>query len=233
MKNFTLDGRLTSAAKFVRQGARFADIGTDHAYLPIFLLREGIIDYAVCSDINEGPLDSARENARLAGVFEKTDFTLANGADALRDKNITDVAVCGMGGELIADIVTRAEFLRKTGIRLILQPMSKFAELRRTLYSLGYSVIDEEYSSAVGKLYVTLCAEYTADVRTVSDEVAEFGEERFLKLKSPDQIEFLKRKRDALKRAALGKELGGESSEKERRLYEYVNEILNCGGRKK
>ena len=91
MRNFTLDGRLSSAAKFVRQGARFADIGTDHAYLPIFLLRSGRIDYAFASDINDGPLASAIENAREAGVYSKMEFALADGLDAIRDTDITDI----------------------------------------------------------------------------------------------------------------------------------------------
>ena len=73
-----LNPRLMTAAEFVRQGARFADVGTDHAYLPIFLLSEGKISHAVCSDINEGPLASAVANAREAGLYEKMDFVLTN-----------------------------------------------------------------------------------------------------------------------------------------------------------
>lgn len=226
MKNFTLDGRLSSAAKFVRQGARFADIGTDHAYLPIFLLTSGRIDYAVCSDINEGPLESAKENARERGVYEKIDFTLANGADALIDKDITDVAVCGMGGELIAEIVRRAEFFRKKEIRLILQPMSKFSHLRRELASMGYETEDEEYSESQGKLYVTLCAYYTGNIRSISDAEAEFGKKEFLTSPSGIKRDFLLRRAEALRRAAEGKETGGEDAAAERTLYNYVNEIL-------
>ena len=226
MRNFTLDGRLSSAAKFVRQGARFADIGTDHAYLPIFLLESGRIDYAVCSDINEGPLASARENAREAGVFDKIDFTLANGADALRDKSVTDVAVCGMGGELIADIIGRADFLRKGEVRLILQPMSKFSSLRRELALLGYETEAEEYSASQGKFYLTICASYSGEAREIDETEAEFGKEKFLTDISGAKRDFLTRRRDALKRAALGKQAGGENAESENRLYAYINDIL-------
>lgn len=226
MKNFTLDGRLSSAAKFVRQGARFADIGTDHAYLPIFLLKSGIIDYAVCSDINEGPLASARENAREAGVFEKIDFTLANGADALTDKSITDVAICGMGGELIAEIVARAPHLRKKEIRLILQPMSKLAPLRRELCGLGFEIIDEQCSSSAGKLYITMCAEYKGIERYIDEMEAEFGSEKFLYEIDEYKKEFLIRKAHALQRAASGKAEGGEADSAESRLYSYIKDVL-------
>ena len=226
MRNFTLDGRLSSAAKFVRQGARFADIGTDHAYLPIFLLESGRIDYAVCSDINEGPLASARENAREAGVFDRIDFTLANGADALCDKEITDVAVCGMGGELIADIITRADFLRKSEVRLILQPMSKFSSLRRALALLGYETEAEEYSASQGKFYLTICASYSGEVREIDETEAEFGKEKFLTDISGEKREFLERRRDALTKAALGKKKGGEDASDDEELIRYLNNFL-------
>ena len=226
MRNFTLDGRLSSAAKFVLQGARFADIGTDHAYLPIFLLESGRIDYAVCSDINEGPLASARENARTAGVYGKIDFTLANGADALIDKDITDVAICGMGGELIAEIVRRAEFLRNEGVRLILQPMSKFSALRRELALLGYEAEEEEYSASQGKLYLTICASYTGKVKEISDVEAEFGKEEFLTDIWGAKRKFLEKRAAALRRTIAGKDKGGESSCTEKKLYGYLNKIL-------
>ena len=74
MRNFTLDGRLNSAAKFVRQGATFADIGTDHAYLPLFLLAEGKINSAILADINEGPLETAKQNPQDAGLYDKCRF---------------------------------------------------------------------------------------------------------------------------------------------------------------
>ena len=226
MKNFTLDGRLASAAKFVRQGARFADIGTDHAYLPIFLLKSGKIEYAVCSDINEGPLRSARENALIAGVADKIDFTLADGADELFDKNVCDVAVCGMGGELISEIVERAEFFKNSGVRLILQPMSKFAHLRRTLARLGYDTLAEEYSSSQGKFYLTVCATYSGKCRDISEIEAEFGKEEFLTDIRGEMREFLEKRRDALKRAAEGKIKGGIESPTENSLFDYINEIL-------
>ena len=107
MKEINISPRLLSAADFVRQDAILADIGTDHAYLPLFLLSEGRIKKAFCSDVNEGPLASARANADAAGLLDRVEFTLADGADALSGRGITDYAICGMGGELISDIVSR------------------------------------------------------------------------------------------------------------------------------
>ena len=93
-----INARLLSAAELTRQDATFADIGTDHAYLPLFLLDEGRIKYAYCCDINEGPLDSARRNAEERGRLDKCEFILTDGAAVLSGKGITDYAICGMGG---------------------------------------------------------------------------------------------------------------------------------------
>ena len=218
-----LDGRLRSAAKFVRQGAVFADVGTDHAHLPIFLLQSGIATRACLSDINEGPLASARENAREAGLLEKIEFCLTDGASALAGRGITDVAVCGMGGELISRIIEDAAWLKCEGIRLILQPMTRPAHLRRTLARLGFFTVAEDYSSADGKLYVCICAEYNGHPREISDTEAEIGAIYSENDNNNLQINYLEAKKRALLRAAEGKRLGGQIPSAEEELIAAID----------
>lgn len=160
MKTSAPGQRLLSAVKYVRQGARFADVGTDHAYLPIYLLKKGLIASAVLSDINKGPLASAKENAADADVTDRVELVLCDGAAALADKRITDMAIFGMGGELIAQIIENAPFLKTERVRLILQPMSKHEHLCEYLMKSGFSIIGETYTSEGGKFYRTLCAEF-------------------------------------------------------------------------
>ena len=171
----TISKRLLSAAEFVRQGAYFADIGTDHAYLPIFLLKSGKIPRAVCADINQGPLDSARKNAEAECLSDKMKFFLTDGAAALAGEGVTDYAICGMGGELIAEIIDASEHLKEKGVHLILQPMTKQAHLRRYLAKEGISILSEDYSHEAGRYYLTILAEYCGTVREISDFEAEFG----------------------------------------------------------
>ncbi len=227
MRAFTLGKRLLSASELVRQGAYLADIGTDHAYLPLFLLSAGKITHAVCADINKGPLDSARKNAEEAGLSDKLEFVLTNGAEGLSGKEITDYSVCGMGGELIADIIDRSPHLRDSSVRLILQPMSKQAELRKYLAANGFEVTREIYSHDAGKYYLCLSAQYTGEVRSITDIEAEVG---LCNEKTPEYLGYFEAKRRALLKSAGGKAKGGENAEPELLLLREINRILGKQG---
>jgi tRNA (adenine22-N1)-methyltransferase len=223
-----MNPRLLSAAEFVRQGARFADIGTDHAYLPIFLLSEGKISFAVCSDINEGPLASAVANAKEEGLEDRMAFTLADGADELEEYDVSDIAICGMGGELISNIIERAKFLRDDRIRLILQPMTKQEMLRERLYKMGYEIEAESYSTDAGKHYVCMCAKYTGVEKELSAKEIEICPENAEIVNKDIQKHYINKKISVYEKIIRGKMLGGEDySEAEamrRMLLSYLAE---------
>ncbi len=167
MKNINLSNRLLSAAAYVRHGSPIADIGTDHALLPIYLIERGIAPRAVAADINEGPLDRARINIPRA-MQKKIELRLTDGLRGIEDTGVRDILICGMGGELIARIINDAPFVRDTGIRLILQPMTKAPHLREFLLSSGFSIIGETLSFD-DRIYQTICAEYTGEVEKYSE----------------------------------------------------------------
>ena len=225
MKSPAIGKRLLCASGFVRQGAYFADIGTDHAYLPLFLLGEGRITRAVCADINEGPLDSARRNASEFGQSDSISFVLTDGAAGLSDMGITDYAICGMGGELIADIIERSPHLKGEGIRLILQPMSKQGVLRRYLARCGFDIIGEDYSFDGGKYYLCIAAEYSGVCRDISDFEAEFGDVGPRATFSEAKLGYFETKIKAMRRAAGGKRAGGEIPAEEKLLSELTDRM--------
>lgn len=161
--------RLRTAASFVRKGAVVADVGTDHAYLPIYLISAGIAQSAVASDINEGPLARAETNVRRFRLNEKVALRLTPGLCGIESFSPTDILICGMGGELIASILEAADFVRDPNVRLILQPMSSARELRLWLAANGFAVIEERFAAEKEKLYVVLCAAYCQTPYTLSD----------------------------------------------------------------
>lgn len=225
MREFTLDGRLAAAAEYVRQGALFADIGTDHAYLPTFLLLRGWIERAVAADINPGPLSSAIEHAEKYGVRDRMTFLISDGLDAVTDCLPDDIAVCGMGGEMIADIVTRSDLTRREGVHLILQPMTRQAYLRRALAAAGYSVLSESYSLAAGHAYVTILCTYTGVPYVIDDISAEFGAGFFSDEMTQAKRHFLLRRLAALRDIAEGRERAGEYGSYERKIYDKISSM--------
>lgn len=161
--------RLLTAASFVRQGATVADVGTDHAYLPIYLVSAGIADLAVASDINQGPLTRAEANVRRFGLTDRIALRLTPGLVGIEAFSPTDILICGMGGELIASILEAATFVRDPAVRLILQPMTSARELRLWLAANGFAVTEERFAAEKEKLYVVLCASYCGKPYVLSD----------------------------------------------------------------
>ena len=230
MAEFTLGARLMRTAELVRAGAVFADIGTDHAYLPIFLIRSGKIKHAVLTDINAGPLASARENVTAAGVSDKCTLVLCDGASAISDMGVTDYSICGMGGELIARIITDAPHLKQKGVRLILQPMSRPAATRAVLASLGFEILSELYSREGDKYYLTILCEYTGKTGELGVVELELGAVYPHPCDKIEYFGYLEKQKRSLLRAALGKESAGESAAFERELISVIDKRLEEKG---
>lgn len=155
-----LSKRLETVASFVPQGARLVDVGSDHAYLPLFLVEQGRIDFAVAGEVVQGPYQSALQNVQLSGKSDLIQVRLANGLAAVRtDDQITAVSIAGMGGRLIADILESGKDKLATVQRLILQPNNREDDVRQWLQVNGFSLIAERILEEHGKRYEVLVAE--------------------------------------------------------------------------
>ena len=164
-----LTPRLLTAVPFVRGGRLLADVGTDHAYLPIYLCEQrrltpvtaknGETLCALASDVNKGPVERADEHiaaAWLTGIIRTAQTDGLSGLDAY---DPDDIVIFGMGGELIASILEAAPWVRGAGKRLILQPMTHAEKLRAYLLSAGFAIVGETLSREGDRIYQTICAE--------------------------------------------------------------------------
>ncbi|AVQ95758.1 SAM-dependent methyltransferase [Ethanoligenens harbinense] len=152
-----LSARLRLAASFVRSGVTVADIGTDHAYLPVWLVCSGHNPSALACDVRSGPLARAAQTVAQYGVQEQV---VLRQTDGLAGVQAQDIVIAGMGGELIAAILSRSEWVRRPDVRLILQPMTAQETLRAWLCREGF-VIDREDAAMEGdKHYLVMCVRY-------------------------------------------------------------------------
>jgi len=137
-----LSDRLLACCRFVNPGDRVADIGCDHGYLGIYLLKNNIASHVIASDINEGPLNAAVFNSEKFGVRDRMQFFLSNGVQKIPRE--FDTLVCaGMGGDTMISILEAAPWLKSGAYRLILQCQSKRPELRRYLSENGWFIREE------------------------------------------------------------------------------------------
>ncbi|MCD7847183.1 MAG: class I SAM-dependent methyltransferase [Oscillospiraceae bacterium] len=162
-----LSKRLLCCAEMVR-GSVAADIGTDHAWLPIYLVESGRCESAYACDIAEGPLSFAKKNIAGAGLEDKIATVLSDGLTELSDENITDIIIAGMGGEMIRDIL-RNGLEKAKKVNLILQPNTRAWELIDWLYRNGFEVSNQK-AVADGKfVYPVINARFSGNAKVLTE----------------------------------------------------------------
>lgn len=168
-----LSPRLHTIAQAVPKGARLADIGTDHAYLPVWLLQHGVIDDAIAADLRPGPLERAKETANKFCLSDKLDFRLCDGLTGVCAEEVDCIVIAGMGGETIVHILSDAPWTKEEGNMLILQPMSSQEDLRRWLVQNGYQIVREKIALEEKTFYTIMVAEPGVDREmTAAEELA-------------------------------------------------------------
>lgn len=146
-----LSKRLAAVAEFAQSGVNIADVGTDHGYIPIYLSECGHRGRLAASDVNAGPIESAKANAREAGLEDRIEFYLADGLKGI-DSGFDTIIIAGMGGELMVKILDEAPF-PLDGKRLILQPQSKIPELVSYLSAHDIMICRARFVRDMGRDY--------------------------------------------------------------------------------
>ncbi|MGM0108453.1 tRNA (adenine(22)-N(1))-methyltransferase [Enterococcus sp. AZ172] len=178
MNHTELSKRLETVGRFVPEAARLADIGSDHAYLPVALMLKGKIDFAIAGEVVKGPFESAKRQVMKNGLSERIEVRLANGLEAIeKDDQISAITIAGMGGSLIRDILESGrQNQRLSGEeRLILQPNIGEKTLRTWLKENNYQIIAEEIIEENKKIYEIIVAEKKEQPIDYSEKELMFG----------------------------------------------------------
>lgn len=225
MNSPKLSKRLLRASSFAKKNDFIADVGTDHAYLPIYLYKAGIIRGAVVSDINEGPISRAKNNIREYSCENAIIPILSDGLCKIEEYSPNTVFILGMGGELIVDIISKAEWIKEKKTKLVLQPMTHAEILRAFLFNNGFEVSDETLVDD-GKIYQIIVAEYTG--RATAADMLELFFGRINLLRGGDLLaRTLEREREILRARLEGKRKAGLDGKEDALLFDMIEKYTN------
>jgi tRNA (adenine22-N1)-methyltransferase len=147
-----LSKRLQAVADYVTEGNRVVDVGTDHAYIPIYLLQSGKIPSAIAADIGKGPLERAKENIAENGLTDRIDTILSDGLKKI-NTDYESLIIAGMGGMLLKSILEANPAKTASFQEMILEPQSDLEEVRKYLRQHGYQIREENMVLEEGKYY--------------------------------------------------------------------------------
>ena len=225
MNSPKISKRLLCAADFAQKGDFIADVGTDHAYLPIYLYTKGIIKGAVVSDINEGPIQRAAKNIREFSCESQITPILCDGLSKIGEYSPDTVFILGMGGELIVNIISNAEWLMKNKTRLVMQAMTHTEILREYLINNGFEIINEAIVED-SKIYQITVAVYSGNFAEADKLELRFGKINLSK-REPILIKALIREKEILCARLDGKKKAGLDGGEDAELLEMIENYLD------
>lgn len=159
-----ISDRMKAIIECARQGDFLVDVGTDHAYIPIMLYKNGFIKKAAACDISKGSVEKARKNVERYGCAEFIDVRQGDGLQTVKEEENPDqIVIAGMGGMLTVDILTKSKNVVNKAERLILQPQRDIDKVRKAVHSLGFRIIDEKMLFEDGKYYNIIVCEKGMD----------------------------------------------------------------------
>ena len=220
-----LDKRLALCAEMVK-GNFVCDVGTDHAYLVSELLTSGKCTAAVAADINEKPLKAAENTLRAAGVLNKTKLIISDGLKNIPLENITDIVIAGMGGELIAKILSECDRLQ--GKNLILQPMTRSEKLIKFLFENGFEIISQKAVSDGKFFYTVINAEKNNLQKKEMPPLFEYLGK--LNFSDSDSVKYIFSKAESILNSGRALRDSGRSAEAVKKISLANKIILETGG---
>ncbi|MBQ3181522.1 MAG: SAM-dependent methyltransferase [Clostridia bacterium] len=213
--------RLLAVAQMVKNSDCVADIGTDHAYVPVYLVMNNIVNSAIAMDINEGPIMRADENIKRFSLTDKIKTRLCDGLNKLKNNEADTVIIAGMGGVLINRIIDEDKDRLTSVKNYILQPMTAIDEVRMYLAKNGFKIIDERLAKEDEKIYTIISA--TRGNMDITDEIYYHVGECLIKNKDAILLEYLDGKIYEYEKAISSmKNTKNEETQKKSLHFEYL-----------
>jgi tRNA (adenine22-N1)-methyltransferase len=188
-----LKGRLQKVASMAGHCSKPADIGTDHAYLPIYLVQSGICPMAIATDIKKGPLRKAEKNINKYHMQNKIELRQGDGLIPIKDDGCDVLIIAGMGGVLIRDIIEKSIDTAKEAKFILMQPMYAEEALREFLYRYGFNILEEALAKHEGRIYAVIKAAYDGIAREEETFYLHIGR-RLFEQRDPLLKEYLRKR---------------------------------------
>jgi tRNA (adenine22-N1)-methyltransferase len=188
-----LKGRLGLIAGKVPSCDVVCDIGTDHGYIPIYLVCNRICKRAIAVDINKGPIFAAQENIRHFSLSDSIETRLGDGLKPINEGEADVIVIAGMGGILISEILAEGINKVRSASALVLQPMNAVEVLRKWLFKNGYQIYDEELVNEGEKLYTIISTRWTGNINKV-DEINFYVGEPLIEKRDPLLCKYIGKK---------------------------------------
>ncbi|GGJ83240.1 SAM-dependent methyltransferase [Lentibacillus kapialis] len=229
-KKLRLSRRLDKVASFIAKGTVFADIGSDHAYLPCYVCLHDNSTYAVAGEVHDGPYQSARETVNRYGLSDRVDVRLGDGLQVLRHGEVTAIVIAGMGGSLITSILEGGLDRLDAIEQIIAQPNIDERSVRYWLINHGYSILNEAMVEEKGHIYEIIIGTKKGGVNDLTERQMLFGP--YLLSKKPELFyrkwkhEYTKRERiiEQMKKATVPEEAKITAFSDE---LTWIEEVLN------